>query len=350
MQKPFLGLLLGVLIWVVLGTISLVTAPSIQAQNCEVVGISKTGFNPIGSLQVNVGETFYVNIVDNTPSGTTYTAYAANSSGQILFSNQGTGTGGGFHLEIPLVATQSGLFLTVKARNASGVDCNNQATVSVFGPVPNGPLPLPPPPSDPCTIFFTSGATKSEAVIFQDQAIEVSIGGSYVRGDFYNIKVNNNVVARSSVTLGFRIPFNILGTYSLTGWHETTSGERQCSGDLTVHVTARSGGGGPGSGKNPCDIPDPNNPGNFLCPTAFGNIPTDPAGFATQVLRIATGLAGGLALILMVIGSVRVLTSSGDQQRLSAGRDMIVGAVAGLLFLIFSVLILRFIGVQILGL
>lgn len=100
-------------------------------------------------------------------------------------------------------------------------------------------------------------------------------------------------------------------------------------------------GSGIGSGTNPCSPTS--------CRTAFGNIPTDPAGFATQVLRIATGLAGGLALILMVIGSVRVLISSGDQQRLSAGRDMIVAAVAGLLFLIFSVLILQFIGVQILN-
>ena len=36
------------------------------------------------------------------------------------------------------------------------------------------------------------------------------------------------------------------------------------------------------------------------------------------------------------------------KQRLAGGRDMIVAAVAGLLFLILSFLILRFIGVQIL--
>ena len=71
-------------------------------------------------------------------------------------------------------------------------------------------------------------------------------------------------------------------------------------------------------------------------------------GFAQRVLNIAIGLAGGIALILMVIGSIRVLTSSGDQQRLAGGRDMIVAAIAGLLFLIFSVLVLRFIGAEIL--
>src|SRR3990167_8859564 len=105
------------------------------------------------------------------------------------------------------------------------------------------------------------------------------------------------------------------------------------------------GTGGP-PGKNPCD-PDGDGIAD-QCTTAQGNIPTSVGGFAQRVLSIAIGLAGGIALILMVIGSIRVLTSSGDQQRLAGGRDMIVAAIAGLLFLIFSVLILRFIGIQIL--
>lgn len=104
---------------------------------------------------------------------------------------------------------------------------------------------------------------------------------------------------------------------------------------LSFEVAAGKGGGG----QNPCV--------GGICNTAIGNISTDPTEFAGRILKIATGLAGGLALILMVIGSIRVLTSSGDQQKLSGGRDMIVAAVAGLLFLIFSVLILKFIGVEI---
>ena len=95
------------------------------------------------------------------------------------------------------------------------------------------------------------------------------------------------------------------------------------------------------SGKNPCGTE---------CETALGNIPTDAGAFAGKILSIATGLAGGIAFILMVIGAIRVLTSTGNPQNVNAGRDMIVAAVAGLLFLIFSVLILRFIGVEILDL
>ena|GEM_PF-5951499 len=100
-------------------------------------------------------------------------------------------------------------------------------------------------------------------------------------------------------------------------------------------------------GENPCKI-DPVD-GKLKCPTALGNIPTNPTDFVSKILQIATGLAGGIALIFMVIGSIKVLTSSGDQQKLTGGKDMIVAAVSGLLFLILSVLILRFIGTSILG-
>lgn len=107
----------------------------------------------------------------------------------------------------------------------------------------------------------------------------------------------------------------------------------------------------PSKGQNPCDT---NKDGvlepDEKCPTALGNIPTNPKAFAERILQIATGLGGGIAFILMVIGAIRVLTSSGDQQKLSGGRDMIVAAIAGLLFIIFSVLILQFIGVEIIGL
>lgn len=94
-------------------------------------------------------------------------------------------------------------------------------------------------------------------------------------------------------------------------------------------------------GKNPCI--------SGTCQTALGPIKTDPAEFIKTILGIAIGLAGGIALIFMVIGAIRVLISSGDQQKLTGGKDMIVAAVSGLLFLILSVLILRFIGTGLLG-
>lgn len=95
------------------------------------------------------------------------------------------------------------------------------------------------------------------------------------------------------------------------------------------------------SGQNPCKT--------GVCQTAIGNIPTNPGAFAQKILSIALGLAGGLALILMVIGAIRVLMSEGDQQKLTGGRDMLIAAIAGLLFIILSVIILRFIGLTVLN-
>lgn len=92
-------------------------------------------------------------------------------------------------------------------------------------------------------------------------------------------------------------------------------------------------------GRNPCE--------GGVCETALGPISTNITQFAAKFLTIAIGLAGGIALILLVYGSVRVLTSAGNQQSLAAGRDVIIAAIAGLLFLIFSILILRALGLVI---
>ena len=96
--------------------------------------------------------------------------------------------------------------------------------------------------------------------------------------------------------------------------------------------------GGTGTeGVNPCGQP------GGQCDTAIGLISSNGTEFIGKVLEISLGIAGAIALIFMVIGSIRVLTSSGDQQRLNGGREMIIAAVAGLLFIVFSILILQFI-------
>ncbi len=89
------------------------------------------------------------------------------------------------------------------------------------------------------------------------------------------------------------------------------------------------------------------NPCKAGCETAIGTIPIKIGDFATTLLRIALGISGGIALILMVIGSIRVMTSSGDPQKMSGGREMIVAAIAGALFIAFSVIIMQFLGVAI---
>jgi len=128
-----------------------------------------------------------------------------------------------------------------------------------------------------------------------------------------------------------------------------------CDNPITVTVTEGQPPPVLVSGENPCDTyPPPNGDGKITkedtCPTALGDLKPELGPFAQKILTIGASLAGAIALIIMVIGAIRVLTSGGDPKNVAAGREMIIAAVAGLLFLIFSFLILRFIGVDIIGL
>ncbi len=84
--------------------------------------------------------------------------------------------------------------------------------------------------------------------------------------------------------------------------------------------------------------------------TGLGCIPTDPAAFIRQILTIGIGLGGGIAFLLILLGGFKVIMSQGNPEAMSEGRDLITSAIAGLMLIIFSVFILRFIGVNILGL
>jgi len=61
------------------------------------------------------------------------------------------------------------------------------------------------------------------------------------------------------------------------------------------------------------------------------------------------GISGGTAFMLMVYGGFLFITSAGNPEKVRVARTILVSALSGLLFLIFSVFILRVIGVQILN-
>jgi len=84
--------------------------------------------------------------------------------------------------------------------------------------------------------------------------------------------------------------------------------------------------------------------------TAIGCIPInnfeDFVGFFT---KWGVGIGGGIAFFLLLYGAFQVMTSAGDPKRLQAGQELLSATISGLIFIIFSVFILRFIGVDILG-
>lgn len=82
--------------------------------------------------------------------------------------------------------------------------------------------------------------------------------------------------------------------------------------------------------------------------TAFGCISLEPGQIVQALVRIGLGIAGGVALLMILIASFILSVSQGDPKRITQGREILTSAIIGLLFIIFSVTFLQFIGVSIL--
>jgi hypothetical protein len=83
--------------------------------------------------------------------------------------------------------------------------------------------------------------------------------------------------------------------------------------------------------------------------TAIGCIPLDETGLAGFILRWAIGIGGGIAFLFIVLAGFQILTSQGNPERLKAGQELLTSAIMGLILLIFSIFVLRVIGVDILA-
>jgi hypothetical protein len=75
-----------------------------------------------------------------------------------------------------------------------------------------------------------------------------------------------------------------------------------------------------------------------------------PGAFFTDLLRWATGIGSGIAFLLMLYAGFILMTASGNPERIKAGQELMTSAIAGLAMIILSIFVLKFIGVDILGL
>lgn len=90
---------------------------------------------------------------------------------------------------------------------------------------------------------------------------------------------------------------------------------------------------------------------NGQCTTfasAFGTMQTDPAGFIKTIFGILLSASGGIALLLIIKSGYQILTSRGKPEQIQQGRDQLIAAIVGLVFLIFSFVFLQLIGFDIL--
>lgn len=83
--------------------------------------------------------------------------------------------------------------------------------------------------------------------------------------------------------------------------------------------------------------------------TAIGCVPIKLDNFINGLLRWTAGVAGGIAFLLMIFGSLQMVTSQGNPEQLKKGREQFVAAISGLLFIIFSITLLQIIGADILA-
>jgi hypothetical protein len=86
--------------------------------------------------------------------------------------------------------------------------------------------------------------------------------------------------------------------------------------------------------------------------TAVGCITVNqdnPSSILEFILKLGLGLAGGIAFLLILFGGLQIMTSAGNPEQLTAGRELITSAIIGLILILFSIFLLQFIGVNIIG-
>lgn len=77
--------------------------------------------------------------------------------------------------------------------------------------------------------------------------------------------------------------------------------------------------------------------------TALGCIPYTAEAFGPALLGFLAGTVGAIALLVMLFATVQIMAAGGDAEAVKKGKELFTGAVTGLLFIIFSVTLLKII-------
>jgi hypothetical protein len=83
--------------------------------------------------------------------------------------------------------------------------------------------------------------------------------------------------------------------------------------------------------------------------TALGCIKTTKEGIIGHIVIVALGIAGGIGLLMIIASGAMFALSGNDPKKVTDAKELLSSVIIGLIFIIFSVTILEFIGVGILG-
>jgi len=100
----------------------------------------------------------------------------------------------------------------------------------------------------------------------------------------------------------------------------------------------------------PSPVCDQTGPNQYQCRTAIGDIATSAQGFVQAIMDLVLSIVGGIAVLLIIISGYRLMVSQGNPEGIKNAKDQLTAAIIGLLFVIFSLVILQIIGYNILGL
>lgn len=331
--------------------------------------IQSSGANPVTIEAKNNGDVYATQnptvIIYNAVSGADYTFWwGGDLTGIAGYYSRDKNPNNPAEIIIPnfsrdkttrKLCMEYGNFIQPPAFN----DCSPNVTFNFK--TGNLPPPLPPPGSVKCTIV-----PSITIPLNSDANIKIENVANGTKVSAYAIDqtkttpeptVSGTTDSTNSVTLSLLKKATSAATYGVAVYTEVDPSKNICP-NLTFTV-----GGTLVPPAKKCGEKDDNGntivcsqAGGIQCPggsagfvTAIGCIHTQPKLLVEDFLRFATGIGGGLAFMMMLFGAFQMLTSGGNPQNLQGGREVFQNALIGLLFVIFSVLLMKIIGIDILS-
>ena len=69
-----------------------------------------------------------------------------------------------------------------------------------------------------------------------------------------------------------------------------------------------------------------------------------------KILGTGVGIAGGISLLCIMFAAFQMQTSSGNAEKIKKAQELLTNCITGLMIIVFSILILKIIGVDVLRL
>jgi len=207
-------------------------------------------------------------------------------------------------------------------------------------------------PEESCAISAPAQVDLNDTIQFSVSGLDPNqlywIQAGNIGNSSNQVKTYPNSSGVITDTLG---PLIKTGTYSINVAPWKMGNYTICSTSITVVQNLNNGNGI----ITPNDIQETKTSGPEFCSdgnlrTAIGCIPTDPTAFAQTVINRSVPLGAGFAFLLILFGAFTLITSAGNPENVQKGKEIITSAIIGLLVIIFSIFILRLIGIDILNL